>query len=111
MPLRRINRKGQAASAIKALLFPGANSHRSCPGSAQEPSGRGNSLKLEHPLTSLAANQQEEPRDFALRIFFSFPGTMGKGYLLEAKHGCLLDLHSQGGAMRIHYSALAFTFS
>lgn len=111
MPLGRINRKGQAASAVKPLLFPGVHSHKSCPGSAQEPSGRRNNLKLKHPLTSLAADQQEKPRDFVMRIFFSFPGTMGKGHLLETEHGCLLDLHSQQGAMRVHYSALAFTFS
>lgn len=35
---------------------------------------------------------------------------MGKGCPLGAKHGCLLDLHSQQEAMRIHYSAPAFIF-
>lgn len=63
MPLGRINKKGQA---VKPLLFPGVDSHNSCPGSAQEPSGRRNNLKLKHPLTSLAAEQQEKPRGFAV---------------------------------------------
>lgn len=56
----------QEGPAVKPLLFPGVDSHNSCPGSAQEPSGRQNNLKLKHPLTSLAAEQQEKPGGFAV---------------------------------------------
>lgn len=78
MPLGKTTRKGQAASAVNPLLFPGVSSHKSCPEFAQEPSDRRNNLKLKHPLTNLAADQQEKPRDFVMKIFFQLSWDHGK---------------------------------